>query len=206
MHQNCAKWVFPIENRKNKHHHWILHIQISSDTKFHIKQSNLNFGTKFIKKYFHLKQKKVNISIEFSTKFQLKLKIMIFLAKFAQKGYIRSKWKRLSPIMEFCLLMELYYLVLNLYCLFELFFVPNLSLNWQFWVFGPNLPKNRFSGRKLRTWTSPLNSTYLNYTSSKFQPKLTILICLNQIALKGYFYSETEKVNTTIEFGIFELF
>ena len=40
---------------------------------------------------------------------------------------------------------------------------------------------------------------------SKFQVKLTILIFWTKIVQKGYFWSKTEKVNTIIEFCIFEL-
>ena len=39
----------------------------------------------------------------------------------------------------------------------------------------------------------------------KFHLKLTILIVWNKIAQKMYFQFETEEVNTTIEFCIFEL-
>ena len=56
MDQLYPKRVFLLENRKNEHHHRILHIRIS-----------------------------------LRTKFQLKLTILIFWAKLAQKGCFRSK-------------------------------------------------------------------------------------------------------------------
>ena len=47
---NLPKKVFPVENRKSKHHHGILHIWISLGKK------NLSFWTKFIqKRYFKSK-------------------------------------------------------------------------------------------------------------------------------------------------------
>ena len=38
------------------------------------------------------------------------------------------------------------------------YLVQNFSLNWQFWVFGSNLPKKSTSGLKQKKWTPPLNS------------------------------------------------
>ena len=53
--QICLKRVFSVENEKSKHHHWILHTRISLGTKFHFKQTILNFGTKFSQKgYFRI--------------------------------------------------------------------------------------------------------------------------------------------------------
>ena len=40
---------------------------------------------------------------------------------------------------------------------------------------------------------------------TKFQLKLTVLICWTKFAPKGCFRSKIENVNTTIEFCIFEL-
>ena len=47
MDQICQKKVFPVENRKTEHRHWIPHIQVSVCTKFHFKQTTWNFGPKF---------------------------------------------------------------------------------------------------------------------------------------------------------------
>ena len=46
----CPKKLFPVENRKSKHHHWILLIQISPCTKFLLKMTILIFWTKFTQK------------------------------------------------------------------------------------------------------------------------------------------------------------
>ena len=52
---------------------------------------------------------------------------MIFRTKLIQKGYFCSETKIVNITIEFCI--------------FELDSVPNSSLDWQFWFFGPNLPK-----------------------------------------------------------------
>ena len=46
---------------------------------------------------------------------------MIFWTKFAQKGCFRSKNRKSEEAIEFCI--------------FDLVWVPNFSLNWQFWFF-----------------------------------------------------------------------
>ena len=66
LDQIFPKTVFPFKNRKNEHHHWILHAKISVGTKFQLKVTILMFWTKFAQKgYFHSKTKKMNITIEF---------------------------------------------------------------------------------------------------------------------------------------------
>ena len=90
------KKVFPAQNRKSEHHHWVLPIQISLRTKFHFKQTVLSCGTKF-----------------------------------AQKECFWSETEKMNMTIEFCM--------------FKLVSVPNFSLNWQFWFFGPNLPKKSIS-------------------------------------------------------------
>ena len=53
---NLSKKLFPVENRKNEHHHKILHIFISLGTKFQLKLIILSFWIKFTqKRYFQLK-------------------------------------------------------------------------------------------------------------------------------------------------------
>ena len=47
--QFFQKWHFVI-NRKNEHHHRISHTGINLDTKFPLKQTILNFWTKFTHK------------------------------------------------------------------------------------------------------------------------------------------------------------
>ena len=42
------------------------------------------------------------------------------------------------------------------FCIFELAEESNFTLNTQFWIFGPNLPKKSISGQK-KNETSQLN-------------------------------------------------
>ena len=83
------------------------------------------------------------------------------------------------------------------FCVFELVEVPNFTLNWQFWFFGPNLPKEYLVkiGKK---WT-----TYEFYTFqiSKYQTSASRI----KFVPKGHFQSKTEKVNSTNKFYIFKL-
>ena len=53
--------VFPVKNWKRERHHWILHIQISLETKFRLKLTILIFLTRFAHKgFFWSKIEKVN--------------------------------------------------------------------------------------------------------------------------------------------------
>ena len=47
-------------------------------------------------------------------------------------------------------------------CIFELAFVPNFTLNKNFLIFGPNLPKKDIYGQKQKKWTSSMNFAYSN--------------------------------------------
>ena len=147
------KGVF--HNRKSEHHHWILHIRISLANKFLLKLTILIFWTKFAqKRKFWSETGKVNTTIEFcisnysSYKFQLKLAILIFWTTFAQKGEFRSEKK-----------IEYHHWILHI----------RISLG------------------------------------TIFQLKLTILIFWTKFAQKEYFHSKTEKVNITTKLYIFEL-
>ena len=57
---------------------------------------------------------------------------------------------------------------------------------------------------RLKTEKSELLNCILNL-GIKFQLKLTTLICWTRFAQKGYFQLKMEKLNTIIEFCIFEL-
>ena len=114
----------------------ILHIWINLDSKFQLQQTILIFGTNFLKKgYFWSKTQKsehhywiLHIRISLSGNFQLKLIIASFWTKFAKKGtFFQSKTDKIDTTIEFCI--------------FELVFVPNLTLNKKIWSFGPNFPK-----------------------------------------------------------------
>ena len=85
--------------RKNEHHHWILHIRISLG--IHISQwtNDHNFSDKiYSKRVFPVKNRKSehhhwiqHIRISLGTKFQFKLTILMFSTKFSLKRYLRSK-------------------------------------------------------------------------------------------------------------------
>ena len=69
------------------------------------------------------------------------------------------------------------------FCIFELAKVPNFSLNWQFWICSPNLPKRVFP-----------------FEIGKSMHHHWILFSLGiKFALKEHSRSKTEKVNTTTE-------
>ena len=124
----------------------------------------LTFWTKFTpKRIFPVKNKKsehhywiLHIRISLGTKFQFKLIILTFWTNCAQKGYFQSKTKKVNSITEFCI--------------FELFYVSSVTLNWQFWHFGPNLPKKDISNCKRKKWKPPLNSGYSNWSRYQVSP------------------------------------
>ena len=89
--------------------------------------NNSDFWNKFtIKIYFWSKTQKnehhyliFHIRISLSTNFQFKLTIATFWTKFAKKGsYFQSKTDKIDTTIEFCI--------------FELVFVSNFTLNKQF--------------------------------------------------------------------------
>ena len=83
------------------------------------------------------------IWIIISTNFQLKLTTVTFWTKFANKGrYFQSKTDKIDTTIEFCI--------------FELVFALDFTLNKQFCIFGPNLPKKDIYGQKQKNWTSSL--------------------------------------------------
>ena len=98
--------------------------------------------------------------ISLSTNFQLKLTIAIFWTKFAEKGsYFQPKTEKIDTTIEFCI--------------FQLVFVSNFTLNKQFWIFGPNLPKKDMAKNRKTDYHHwiPLIQISLG---TKFQLKLTI--------------------------------
>ena len=95
------------------------------------------------------------------------------------KKYSGSKMEKVNIITEFRT--------------FKLILVSNFNSNWQFWFFGPNLPKKVFpvENRKseyhhgiLHIWIS---------LGTKFQLKLIILSFWTKFTQKRYFQSKTEQ-------------
>ena len=72
----------------------------------------------------------LHIPISLDGIFKLKLTVLIYWTKFAQKGCLRPKTEIGNTPIEFCI--------------FELVLVLNFSWNWQFWLFEPNLLKKVF--------------------------------------------------------------
>ena len=115
----------------------------------------------FPKRVFPVESKIVNSIIEFwifeldyLPNIGLKLTILTFWKKFAQKGPfpIDNKRKEAPPLNSACSNETSWKIFLN--------FLQNLVLNWQFWHFGPNLLKKGISDRKRKNWKLPLNSAY----------------------------------------------
>ena len=139
--------------KKNENYHRILHIQINLDSKFQLQQTILIFGINFQKKKSILPVENtknehhywiLHIQISLNTNFQLKLSITIFWIKFAKKtSYFQFKTDKIDTTIEFCI--------------FELVFVPNFTLNKQFWI---KFTQKRCLGQKQIIWTSSLNSAY----------------------------------------------
>ena len=77
----------------------------------------------------------LHIWISLGIKLQPKLRILSFWTKFALKGYFPFKTEEVNIAIEFFI--------------FELVYVPNFSLNWQFCVFGPDFPKKGYFQSKV---------------------------------------------------------
>ena len=95
--------------------------------------------------------------------------------KFAWKGYFQSKTEKVNSTTEFRI--------------FKLVLVQNFNLNWQFWFFGPNLPKEYLVkiGKKWTTYEFHI------FQISRYQTSASRI----KFASKGYSQSKTEKVNGT---------
>ena len=91
--------------------------------------------------------------------------------------------------------------------IFEVVFLPSFSVNWYFWFFGPNFSKTDVFGIKHNNlWTTPhwILNIWISL-ANKFQLKLKILIFDTKFVQRGFFPSNTKKVNSAMEFCIFEL-
>ena len=113
-----------------------------------------------------------HIQISLGIKFPLKLTILIFLTRFAQKGFYGLKQKKWT--------LHIFYIILHIHIIL----VRDFSSNWQLWFFGSNLPKkvspvkNRKSGNHhgvLHIWIG---------LGTKFQLELIILSFLTKFTQK----------------------
>ena len=78
------------------------------------------------------------------------------------------------------------------FSIFKLVQVPGFSLNWQFWILGPNLPQKRvfaFENGKSKHQTLHIQISLC----TKLQLKLTIFFFGPNLLKKGIFLSKTEK-------------
>ena len=147
--------LFWVSNKFSENYHRILHIRIRLCTEFQFKLTILIFLDQICPRgVFPVKNKRSECShwISLGTKFQHKPKIhqispkRVYLVKSEQllikrfldqifpKRVFPFKNRKVNSTTEFCI--------------FKLVLVPNFSLNWQFWFFGPNLPKKGISGWK----------------------------------------------------------
>ena len=133
----------------------------------------------------------LNIRIRLATKFQLKLTILTFWTKFANKGNLQSNTEKVDSKIELCI--------------FELAYVPNFSLNWQFSFSGSSLRKKGISGQKQKSEQRHWSLHIWIKLPRKFQLKVIISTFWTKFTQKEDFQSKAEKVNFTIEFCIFKL-
>ena len=120
-----------------------------------------------------------------SAKFQLKLTILIFLTKFAQKGFSSQKLKKRTSSL-------ILHIQTDLGSKFPLKLTILMFFCCFFW---PDLPKKGFSGLKQKMNTTYFlhNFAYSNWSSAKFQLKLTFLIFWTKFAKKGISSWKQEK-------------
>ena len=88
-------------------------------------------------------------------KFHFVQTILNFWTKLTQERYSCSKTEKVNIIIESGI--------------FKLVLIPNLSLNWQFWFFWPDLRKKGFSGLKEKKWTPLIFYIVLNIQISLVQ-------------------------------------
>ena len=178
MDQICIKSVFPIKNRKNKHHHWILHIWISLGTKFQLKTDHFDFLDQICpKRVFPVKNKKsehhhwiLHVPISAGTKFQLKLIIFYLLDRIWTKRIFPFKNKKRDQ----------HHLILHI----RISLGTKFQLQLIILTFGPNLPKKHSSDQKQKKWTSPLNSAYSNLCRHQISASTDILTFWTKFAQK----------------------
>ena len=110
--------------------------QLINSAYFKFLVPNFRFKDKICSKgYFQLKQKKwtAPLQISLGRKFQLKVTIFIFWAKFAPKSISNLHQKKMNTTIKFCIFKSVY--------------IPNFSLNWQFNFFDQIFPTNYFQSK-----------------------------------------------------------
>ena len=128
--------MFRVYNRKSEHHHPILLIRIRQGTRFQLKLCGTKFSQKRVfpvengkRKHHHLV---LHIPISIGTNISsLNWQFCFFESNLLKKCISWVKSKKVNISTEFCIL--------------ELVYVPNFSLNCQFWILGATLPKKSIS-------------------------------------------------------------
>ena len=115
-----------------------------------------------------------------ATKFSIKLTILTFSTKLAQKKRFWSKKQKVNTAIEFCII--------------ELVKVSSFTLNSKYWQFGPNLPKKGVSVRKQKNWTASLNSAYSKYSIYQISASTENFNFLDQIVPNRIFLAENESL------------
>ena len=134
----------------------ILHIQISLVRNFSSNCQFWFFGPNSPKKVFPIKNWESehhwipHIQIILGTKFQLRLTILIFLTRFAQKGFFRSKAEKVNIT---------HFLHNSAYSNWS---SAKFQLKLTILIFWTKFTQKYISGQKLKKWTSSLNSAYSN--------------------------------------------
>ena len=90
----------------------------------------------------------MHIRISLCIKLHSEQTILNCWTKFAQKRYFWSRTEKVNIIIEFHI--------------FKLVLVPNFSLNWQFWLFWPDLPKKGCSDLKQKKETPHILHIFLH--------------------------------------------
>ena len=106
--------------------------------------------------------------------------MLIFLTRLSKKGFSGLKKKKWGP--------PIFYIILHI----EITLARNFSSNWQFWFFGPNLPKKVFpiKNRKSEHRHGILHIWII--LGTKFQLKLTILSFWTKFTPKKVFSVENK--------------
>ena len=149
--------VFPLKNKKNEQHHWILRIWIIVATKFQLQLIILSFWTKFAQKgYFYSKTRKMNITIEFCMfqlvlvrNFSLKWQFWCFLLNLPIKAISTQKRKK----------NEHHHWILHVRISFGIKFQLKVTILMFSTKFAH---QGYFHSKTKKKWTSPLNSACSN--------------------------------------------
>ena len=138
----------------------------------------------------HHHQWTVYIRISLGNKFQLKVKILILWTKFAQKGYFWWKTEKVNITIEICL--------------FELVWIPNFNVNWQFLFFGGKLAtKGCFSGFPCwddRGSPPPSNRKFAHYEKFPYSRLPGMSFCMSPwlfLTILKFFFTVTERSLTS---------